>query len=423
MLQTYRCLTILLFPIAQLLIFFRAFFNKEDKLRFKEKIFSSAFKPNRNFEKKLYWFHVASVGELMSILPLIEELNSSTKNIEFLITSVTLSSSRLLERKLGQYDNITHRFFPLDTEELAGKFLDAWKPDLVFFVDSEIWPNFLFKIKKNKIPLILINGRITKKTYNKWKIFPSFAKEVFNNFDLCLAASEESKKNLEKLQVKNLIYIGNLKFSVKNKIEKLHDSNITKLNKFKTWCAASTHMGEELIVLKSHIEIKKKYNNILTVIIPRHINRVSYIKKLSKKFNLNSQILNENDSINEDVEILIINSFGFLSKYFSYCKNIFIGKSFIKKLKLVGGQNPIEAAMSGCKIFHGPYVYNFKEVYDLLKLHGFSCQVDDEKDLSEKIVESFENPTKIYDQQVDFLNNHGKNIMRQTIKELSKFIN
>ena len=422
MLQIYRCLTILLFPLAQLLIFFRAIFNKEDKLRYKEKIFSSAFRPSRNFKRKLYWFHVASVGEFISILPLIEEINSSVKSIDFLITSVTLSSSRLLERKLGKYNNITHRFFPLDTKMLAGRFLNFWKPDLAFFVDSEIWPNFLFEIKENKIPLILINGRITKKTFNRWRLFPNFAKKVFNNFDLCLASSEESKKNLEKLQIKNIIYIGNLKFSVKNKIEYLNDANIIKLKKFKTWCAASTHKGEELIILRSHIEIKKKYSNILTVIIPRHIDRVSYIKNLSEKFNLNSQILNENDTINTNTEILIINSFGFLSKYFNYCKNIFIGKSLIKKLELVGGQNPIEAAKSGCKIFHGPYVYNFKEVYDLLKVYGFSHQVNNETELSKIVVASLENPTKIDEQQIDLLNTHGDNILKETIKELDKFI-
>ena len=422
MLQLYRCLTIFLFPLALFLIFCRSIFNKEDKLRYKEKIFSSAFKSNRNSKKKLFWFHAASVGEFLSILPLIEEINNSSKNIDFLITTVTLSSSKLLEKKLNQYNNITHRFFPLDTEGLSRNFLNIWKPDLVFFVDSEIWPNFLFKIKEKKIPLVLINGRITKKTYNKWKIFPNFARKVFNNFDLCLVASEESKNNLEQLQVKNLTYIGNLKFSAKNRTENLNKPNKEILDRFKVWCAASTHEGEELIALKVHIEIKKKYNNILTIIIPRHINRVSYIKNLSNRFDLNSQILNDNDTINTDTEILIINSFGVLSKYFNYCKNIFIGKSFIKKLELVGGQNPIEAAKSGCKIFHGPYVYNFQEVYGFLKSYGISEQVNDVEELSKKIIENLENPKKINEQQIDLLNIYGEKILKQIIKELNKFI-
>jgi 3-deoxy-D-manno-octulosonic-acid transferase len=214
MLHIYRYLTFLLFPAFVILIYLRSIFNKEDQVRYKEKIFSSSFRVNRNAKKKLFWFHAASIGEVMSILTLIQEINISNKNIDFLITSVTLSSARLLDEKLVQYKNITHRFFPLDTEILANNFLTLWKPDLIFFVESEIWPNFLFKIKEKKIPLLLINARITKKSFNKWKIILDSAKKVFNNFDLCLAASEESRNNLNKLQVKNLKYIGNLKYSV-----------------------------------------------------------------------------------------------------------------------------------------------------------------------------------------------------------------
>ena len=422
MLHIYRYLTFLLFPAFVILIYLRSIFNKEDQVRYKEKIFSSSFKVNRNAKKKLFWFHAASIGEVMSILTLIQEINISNKNIDFLITSVTLSSARLLDEKLVQYKNITHRFFPLDTEILANNFLTLWKPDLIFFVESEIWPNFLFKIKEKKIPLILINGRITKKTFNKWEIISSFAKKVFENFDLCLAASEASRDNLEKLYVKNLKYIGNLKFSSKKNIENLNTSNIKILNNFKTWCAVSTHEGEESLIIKTHLEIKKKYNNTLTIIIPRHIHRVSSIKNLSKEFNLNAQILNKDDSINASTEILIINSFGTLSKYFNYCKNIFIGKSFLKKLEQVGGQNPIEAAKLGCKIFHGPYVYNFQEIYKLLNSYGISEQVDNEIELSNKIIKNFQSPNTTNRQQIESLSIYGEKILKQTVTELDKFI-
>ena len=261
MLIIYRCLTFFLFPLFVLLVYVRLFLSKEDKLRFKEKIYTSSFKVNRNIEKKLVWFHAASIGEFLSVLPLIKEISNYNKNIEFLITSVTLSSAKLVEQKLNHYKNVTHRYLPLDMEILTSNFLNRWKPDLVFFVDSEIWPNFLFKIKEKKIPLVLINGRITKKTFNKWKIFFSFAKKVFNNFDLVFAASQESKNNLEKLQVKNLTYIGNLKFSVQNSSKCLSEINKEILDKFKVWCVASTHEGEEIIAIKTHIELKK---NIIT---------------------------------------------------------------------------------------------------------------------------------------------------------------
>jgi len=422
MLRFYKNLSYVLFPVFIILIYLRSVFNKEDKKRYKEKIFPWHFKANKNKNKKLIWFHAASIGECLSILPIINAINGANKNVEFLLTSVTLSSAKLLEKRLNQYTNTVHRFFPLDVEILAESFLTVWKPDLVCFVDSEIWPNFLFKIKEKKIPLFLINARITKKSFNKWKTILRFAKNVFHNFDLCLAASEESKNNLIKLGVQNLKYIGNLKYSAKNITDELEGSNKKNLDHFKTWCATSTHNGEELIILKTHLEIKKKFDNILTIIIPRHVERSSYIKNLSNKFNLNSQILNDGDLMDANAEILIINSFGILSKYFNYCKNIFIGKSFIKKLENSGGQNPIEAAKLGCQIFHGPYVYNFQEIYELLRLHGVAERVNNEQELAKKIIQNFESSKIKNQKQINLLNNYGEKILKETVLEFSGYL-
>ena len=422
MLNVYRILTFFAYPLLIVLIYIRTFLKKEDQKRYKEKIYSSCFDVNKNKNKKLIWFHAASIGETLSILPLIEEINNLNRNINFLITTVTLSSARLLLERLRKKNHITHRFFPLDTESISEKFLNGWKPDLVCFVDSEIWPNFLFKIKEKNIPLVLINGRITKKTLKKWNIFPHFAKKVFSNFNLCLPCSVESKKNLEKFKIEKISYIGNLKFTNKIKKKSLDIPNIKILDTFKVWCAASTHEGEEIIALKTHLEIKKKYNRILTIIIPRHIDRVFYIKNLTEKFNLQSQILNEGDIINNTGEILIINSFGVMSKYFDYCKNIFVGKSLIKKLSTTSGQNPIEAAKLDCKIYFGPYVYNFQEVYDFLKNNNMAEQINNEYDLSDKIIENFKTPKKLNHQNINLLNSHGDKILHNTIVELNKLI-
>jgi 3-deoxy-D-manno-octulosonic-acid transferase len=422
MLGTYRFLTFILYPFFITLIYLRSIFNKEDKLRFKEKIFSTAFNIKRDRNRKLIWFHAASIGEALSILPLVEKINNLNKNIDFLITTVTLSSAKLLKKKLTKHNCVVHRYFPLDIERLTEKFLDGWEPDLICFVDSEIWPNFLFKIKEKNIPLILINGRITKKTFKKWNMFPVFAKKVFNNFDLCLPCSIESKKNLKMLQVTKISHIGNLKFSARPEKERFNESDTKTLDAFKVWCAASTHKEEEVVAIKTHLKIKKKFNNVLTVIIPRHVNRTSHIKKITAKFNLNTQILNDKDVIKNDIEILIINSFGVLFKYFNYCKNIFIGKSLIERLKYNGGQNPIEAAKLNCTIYFGPYVYNFQEIYDFLKINNMAEQINNEHDLSDKIIESFEK-TKVIDyQNINLLNNYGEKILQDTVTELEKFI-
>jgi 3-deoxy-D-manno-octulosonic-acid transferase len=235
-----------------------------------------------------------------------------------------------------------------------------------------------------------------------------------------LPCSIESKNNLKSLHVKKLSYIGNLKFSIKVNKTELRKSNLKILNNFKVWCAASTHEGEELVVLKTHLEIKKKYNNVLTIIIPRHISRAHHIKKLTSKFNLNSQVLNDGDKIDSSKEILIINSFGVLFQYFNYCKNIFIGKSLIKKLKMSGGQNPIEAAKFGCKIYYGPYVYNFKEVYSFLNSKNISQEIKNEFDLSKKLIKNFKHPEEIKDKNIDLLNDYGGKILSDTVVEINK---
>ena len=422
MLQVYRYFTYIIYPLLIILIYLRSIIKKEDKKRFKEKIFLSNFQAVRHNQKKLVWFHAASIGECASIIPLIEAINNNNKNTNFLITTVTLSSSKMIELKLSKHDNIFHRFFPLDTEKLAENFLSNWKPDLICFVDSEVWPNFLFKIKEKKIPLLLINARLTRKSFNRWKIINNFARRVFGNFDLCLAASEESKNNLNSLKAKNVKYIGNLKYSIPSTSDELKDSNKKILNNYKTWCVASTHDGEELIFLKTHVEIKKKFKNILTIIIPRHVGRSLDIKNLAAKFNLKTQILNDNDLINSNVEILIINSFGVLSKYFNYCKNIVIGKSFLKQKKNIGGQNPIDAAKLGCKIFHGPYVYNFQEVYSLLKSYGIAEEANDEGELAKKIIKNIQYPNRINQKQLDLLNNYGEKILKETTAIVEKYL-
>ena len=193
MIYIYKLLTIFFYPFIILLIFLRTFFKKEDNIRYKEKIFSSYFLPKRDLKKKLIWFHAASIGEVQSIFPLIERLNEKKKDLEFLITTVTLSAGNLVQKKIYEHSNIQHRYFPLDVNFLIKKFLTFWKPDLIIFVDSEIWPNLIFEIKKRKICSVLLNARITKKTFNRWKIIPKLAKNIFSTFDLCLSSSKESK--------------------------------------------------------------------------------------------------------------------------------------------------------------------------------------------------------------------------------------
>ena len=421
MLLIYRGLTNLLFPILIIVMFFRTIIKKEDKFRYKEKLYSSHFKPKRNLKKKLIWFHAASIGEVKSIIPLIEKFDND--KYEFLITSVTLSSSKLISSSLSTKRNISHRFFPFDKLNLVKHFLNVWSPDLAIFVDSEIWPNFLIEAKEKKIPLILINGRITKKTFKRWMLISNFAKKIFNTFDLCLASSNESKIHLQQLNAKNISFVGNIKLASPVDSNNAQNKNAEILDQKKVWCAASTHDGEDIIFLKTHLNLKKSYNNnLITIIIPRHISRCKDIQILCRKNNLKSQILNNNEMIETKNEIVIVNSFGVLNEYFKYCKSVFIGKSLLKRLELVGGQNPIEAAKLGCKIYHGPYISNFKEIYSLLKSYKISYLVNDENDLSKKIKDDLDSNEIDSNKSTNNINLLGQKILFDSMKEINKIL-
>ena len=417
MLTIYRLFTNFLYPFFVILILLRKFFNKEDPKRLKEKILTSkikSFKKNR----KLLWFHVASIGELQSVIPLIERINSKNK-INILLTTVTLTSANLAKKKFKDFDNISHRYFPLDVNFLIKNFLDIWKPDLISFVDSEVWPNFLFEIKKRKIPIILLNARITRKTFLRWNLIPQTAKKIFNIFDVCIVSNKETVSYLRELNAKKIKYIGNLKLSMNQKLKKL---NSKKKFKRKMWCALSIHKEEDFLCIKTHSILRKKDNKIKTIIIPRHIDRTRKIGLLCEKEKFKYQIITNNENIKNENEIIIINSYGKVSKFLKLCDSVFIGKSLIKRLENVGGQNPIEAAKLGCKIYHGPYVYNFKDIYKLLLKLKIAEKVNNEYELAKKLISDLESSKTIGKKKLRKLDELGKFILVKTYDEFKNIL-
>ena len=389
MILLYRVLTNILYPFLIIYIFIRVLKKKEDPKRFKEKILFNFFNVNKNKKLELLWFHASSVGELKSIIPIITELNKKYKIFEFLITTTTLSSSFIARSEFKNFDNIKYRFFPLDVDFLMERFLRLWQPKKIFLVDSEVWPNLILKAKKYNISIGLINARLTKKSFKKWSLFPNTAKKIFSTFDLCLCSNNETKNFLKELDVKNIKYFGNIKLINKNLNRKFDDKNSGILAKSRFWIAASTHEEEDIFCLNTHINLKKVYKDIITIIAPRHINRVKKIESLCRKLNLKTQILNLDDNIDKKVEILIVNSFGVLHNYFFHAKSAFIGKSMIERLKNDSGQNPIDAAYLNCKVYHGPYVSNFQEIYEILNNINISKRITSHHELSENLLIDF----------------------------------
>ena len=406
----YKTITYLLYPVAPFYLLLRKIRKKEDITRYKEKLSKINILRNEGF---LVWFHVASVGEAMSILPLIENCIEEKKITTVLVTSITLSSGKILEKRYKKNIKVVHQFLPLDIPFFTKKFLEHWKPNLAMFIDSEIWPNLIFHIKEKKIPLVLVNARITEKSFKRWRLLKNFAKVIFEKFDLCLASNKKSENFLKILGAKNIKNYGNLKFSQAKKNLNIN-LDVNFLNKIKDreiWCAASTHPNEEILCAKSHLEIKKKYNRILTVIIPRHINRSYEIKKSLLKLNLKVALYSNFNEINNNTDILIIDSYGESLKFYNISKYVFIGKSLSKNFISNSGQNPIEPARLGCKIFHGPNVSNFNEIYEYLKTLDVTKIVNDFKELSLSLVEEIkENKPKDNEIQAK-IETYGQNIL------------
>ena len=417
----YKFFTYLFYPFASIYLYIRKLKNKESSVSCEEKFAKISIPRDNGF---LIWFHVASVGEAMSILPLIEGCIEEEKIDKILLTSITLSSGKILRKRYGQNKKVIHQFLPLDIPIFIKKFLDHWKPNLSIFIDSEIWPNLILETNKKKIPLLLINARITEKSFKKWKLVTNFAKKIFEKFDLCIASNKESENFLKILGAKNIKNYGNLKFSQakKNLNNKLDSFVIDKIKDRKIWCAASTHPTEEVLCGTSHLKIKKIFNNVLTIIIPRHIDRSEKIKTELTNLNLKVTLYSKLEEFEENTDILLVDSYGESLKFYNVSKYVFVGKSLVKTLIMNSGQNPIEPARMGCKIFHGPNVSNFVEIYKYLKTLKITKEIRDSEELSLSLVEEFKKDEDKNEEIAVKIQNYGQNIFNSVIMEVKKYI-
>jgi len=405
----YQIIILFIIFISPLIIIFRIFKNKEHKSRFLEK-----FGINSQYRKKgkLIWFHGSSVGEIMSVIPLIHYYENNKLIDQILITSSTLSSSNILKKY--KFKKTVHQFFPIDFFFISKKFLKYWNPSIAIFVESEIWPSIFKILDKKKIPLILLNARITGKSFNQWLIFKSYAKSVFKKISYSYPQNIETTKYLKKLGIKNINFIGNLKF-IENPYDK--NSNFKKklksiFSSYKIWVAASTHYNEEIICAKAHIILKRKINNLITIIIPRHVNRTNEI--ISKISNLGLKVICHSSKIKKlnDIDIYLVDTYGESRKFYEIAKTVFLGGSLTSR----GGQNPLEAARYGTKILHGKNIQNFEDIYKYLKKLNFTKSVNGPENIASSI------DFKLFKKNDFIIQKMGDKIFRKTITELNLLI-
>ena len=410
MIVIYQIILTVLLLFSPIIIIFRIFKNKEDNRRFVEKFGISTKKRRRG---KLIWFHGASVGEILSIIPLIKNYEKNNSINQILITTSTLSSSKIFKKY--NFKKTVHQFYPIDYFFFTKKFLNYWNPNFAIFIESEIWPWMFKDIREKNIPLILFNARLTKRTFMRWMKIKNFSKSVFGKITKAYPQNQETKEYLKKLEVEKISYLGNLKFakSDKENLDKVSNKLKSEFKRKKIWVASSTHGNEELFCAKAHIVLRKKIRNLLTIIIPRHIHRTKDIISVMENLGLKVTCHSSNLKSLKNIDIYIVDTYGETKKFHKIGSTVFLGGSIIKR----GGQNPLEAARFGAKILHGPNVNNFTEIYKLLKFYNVSKKINSPNELASSIVFKKNKSTGNRIKKI------GENILKKTIKDLDKIFN
>ena len=308
----------------------------------------------------LIWLHGASVGEMLAVIPLIERLRA--KDFAVLVTSGTVTSAALAQQRLPA--GVLHQFIPLDAPQFVDRFLSHWRPSLALFVESDFWPNLILACADRGVPIILINGRVSERSFNRWRLQPGLITALLRRFDLCLAQSKADAERLGQLGAPHISSIGNLKLDVP-----APPVDLLTLRKFKTAidaraviAAASTHEGEETAILDAHRQLRANYPSLLTIIAPRHPERGTGIAEAAKAVGFSVALRSRDDVPKPDDEIFVADTLGELGLIYRLAPAVFMGGSLASH----GGQNPIEAIRLGAAVVHGPHVWNFAEIYGAL---------------------------------------------------------
>jgi len=358
-LKAYRTLTSLARPAAPLLLGLRARRGKEEPLRQNERLGQPKLPrpPGR-----LAWFHAASVGETNAILPLMAALAGERPSLSFLLTTGTVTSARLAAQRIGP--RTIHQYAPLDVPEYVAGFLDHWRPDLAVFTESEIWPNLILGSSERGIPLVLVNGRMTKRSFRKWRRNPSFAVPLFSRFALVLAQNDSLARRFATLGAPKTVAAGNLKIDSPPpvvdgaELERLRP----RLAGRPLLVAASTHDGEDQMVADAHRALAASLPGMCTIIAPRHPERGAAIAEMLRERGLKAARRSLGDLPERDSDIYVADTIGELGLLYKLAPVAFIGGSLVER----GGQNPIEAVRLGAAVLVGPHWQNFADTYGAL---------------------------------------------------------
>ncbi len=367
-LRLYQLLSAAATPLAPSLVSHRLKRGKEHQTRLAERYGETRVARPAG---PVVWIHEASVGELLAVIPLIERIHS--KDFAVLCTSGTVSSAQVAEQRLPK--SVIHQFVPFDAPRFVERFFQHWRPELALFVESDLWPNLIIAAKQRSIPLILVNGRVSERSFNRWRIVPATIAALLNRFDLCLAQTAGYAARYRDLGAPRISTTGNLKFDVPEPPAVAADLAALRaaLGDRPTIAAASTHAGEETALIEAHRRLRNTFPRLLTIIAPRHPDRGPGIVEIANAAGLSTALRSRGTLPAQNDDIYVVDTMGELGLVYRLAPIVFVGGSLASH----GGQNPIEPIKLGAAVLHGPHVWNFSEIYAALDAaHGADMVAD-----------------------------------------------
>ncbi len=385
-LRLYRFGMAALEPVTLGVLHWRKRRGKEDAARLPERRGIGAF---RRPQGRLAWLHGASVGETMSILPVVERL--VRRGFSVLVTSGTVTSANMLAKRLPP--GAFHQFVPLDVPRYIRRFLDHWRPELALVTESELWPNMIAEIGTRDIPLILVNGRMSERSYRNWRRTPRAAQRLLANFAMCMAQAPADGERLARLGAPRVNIAGNLKFDAP-----APPADTETLATFSgllsgrpVWIAASTHGSEDEIVCAVHRALVARYPRLLTILAPRHPQRGATVADIVTSDRLRPAQRSLNQLPNWTTDVYIVDTIGELGLFYRLSPIVFVGGSLVP----IGGHNPIEAAKLGSAILHGPHIHNFADVYAAFDRADGAMPVSDAETLALAVSALMKDPARV----------------------------
>lgn len=365
----YRLLTVLCEPLIAAYLRLRLRRGKEDGARFGERQGRASLSRPQG---RVIWMHAASVGEAISFLPLAERLQGRN-GTTVLLTSGTVTSAALMVRRLPK--GAMHQFVPVDCLAWVRRFLDHWRPDLALWAESEFWPNLLLEAQVRDVPLILVNGRVSARSFRRWRCFPGTIGRILSAFALCLGQTPEDAERLKRLGAVSVDYCGNLKYAAQAlPVDEAEDARLSGvIGDRPRWLAASTHSGEELLAGETHRALQNSHPGLLTIIVPRHPARGADIAEQLTGMGLRVARRSVGDPVTGDVDILIADTMGEMGLFYKVTPIVFMGKSLVGQ----GGQNPLEPARFGAAVLFGPHMDNFAVMAQAMLAAGAAAEVAD----------------------------------------------